>query len=106
MKSLLLPTSLLVGLVAVGLVWFGGIRIIVIQPIGALPHGVTAVVAGLGNANLLDSPDAICNRQEGGVSLLCRGREAAAIAQRGKILVRLPYSETLFRLTGAPSVGR
>jgi hypothetical protein len=106
MKSLLLPTSLLVGLIAAGLIWFGGVRIIVIQPMGALPQGVTAVVAGLSDVNLLDSPDAICNRHEGGVSLLCRGREAATIAKHGKILVRLPYSETLFRLTGAPSVVR
>lgn len=84
--------------------WLGGVRIIVIQPIGALPNGVTAIVAGLNNVNLLDSPDAICNRHEGGVSLWCRGREAAAIAQKGKILVRLPYCETLFRMTGAPAI--
>lgn len=102
MRSIFLPAALLVGLVAIGLVWLGGVRIIVIQPIGALPKGVTAIVAGLSNVNLLDSPDAICNRHEGGVSLLCRGREAAAIAQKGNILVRLPYSETLFRWTGAP----
>jgi len=79
-------------------------RIIVIQPIGALPNGVTAIVAGLSNVNLLDSPDASCNQNEGGVSLLCRGREEAAIAQKGKILLRLPYSETLFRMTGAPEI--
>lgn len=106
MRSILLPAFLLVGLLAIGLVWLGGVRVIVIQPIGALPNGVTAIVAGLSNVNLLDSPDAICNRHQGGVSLLCRGREAAAIAQKGKILLRLPYSETLFRWTGAPDVGR
>lgn len=101
MKSILLPlTALLVGIAAV--IWLGGVRIIVIQPIGALPNGVTAIVAGLSNVNLLDSPDAICNRHEGGVSLLCRGREAAAIAEKGNILLRMPYSETLFRMTGAP----
>lgn len=82
-------------------VWIAGVRIIVIQPIGALPNGVTAIVAGLSNVNLLDSPDAICNRHEGGVSLLCRGREAAAIAEKGTILLRLPYSKTLYRMTGA-----
>jgi len=106
MRSALLPAALLVGLLTIALVWLGGVRTIVIQPIGALPDGVAAIVAGLSNVNLLDSPDAICNRHEGEVSLLCRGREAAAIAQKGKILLRLPYSETLFRLTGAPDVGR
>lgn len=83
-------------------VWLGGVRVVVIQPIGALPEGVTAVVAGVRNVRLLDSPDAICHRHEGGVSLLCRGREAAAIASNGKILLRLPYSDMLFRLTGGP----
>ena len=81
-------------------VWVGGVRVIVVQPIGALPEGVTAIVAGLHHARLIDSPDAICNRNEGGVSLLCRVREAAGVAKYGTILLRLPYSETLFRMTG------
>jgi hypothetical protein len=96
MKTLI-PVVILCGL----LVWVLGIRVIVIQPIGALPSGVTAIVMGLSNVNLLDSPDAICTRKNGGVSLLCRGLEAAAIAQSGTILLRLPYSEALFNLTGA-----
>lgn len=82
-------------------VWIAGIRIIVIQPIGAIPKGITVVVAGI-NARLIDSPDAICFRREGGVSLLCRAGTAAGIAKHGKILLRLPYSETLFRMTGGP----
>lgn len=91
----------IIALAGVG-IWLGGIRVVVIQPIGALPEGVTAIVAGVSNVRLLDSPDAICHRHEGGVSLLCRGREAAAIAREGTILFRLPYSDTLFRLTGGP----
>lgn len=83
-------------------IWLGGIRIIVVQPIGALPEGTTIVVAGVGNVRLIDSPDAMCNRQQGGVSLLCRAAALGAIAENGKILLRLPYSETLFRFTGGP----
>lgn len=83
-------------------IWIGGIRVIVIQPIGALPEGATVIVAGLGNVRLIDSPDAICHRREGGVSLLCRGATAGAIAEAGTILLRLPYSDFLFRLTGGP----
>lgn len=105
MKSIWLPFVALV-LALAGAIWLGGVRVIVIQPIGALPNGVTAIVGGLSNVNLLDSPDAICNRHEGGVSLLCRGREAAAIAEKGKILLRLPFSETLFHWTGAPNLAR
>ncbi|QKJ90924.1 hypothetical protein [Agrobacterium pusense] len=83
-------------------IWLGGIRIIVVQPIGALPEGATIVAAGLGNVRLIDSPDAMCSRQQGGVSLLCRAAALGAIADSGKILLRLPYSETLFRITGGP----
>lgn len=83
-------------------IWLGGIRIIVIQPIGAIPNGVTAIVAGIYGPNFIDSPDAICDRQMGGVSLLCRGMAMARIGEEGYILVRLPYSAMLFGLTGGP----
>ncbi|TPJ44608.1 hypothetical protein FJ437_19285 [Mesorhizobium sp. B2-6-6] len=97
MKKILLA----VAVVAAFGIWVGGIRIIVIQPIGAIPNGVTVLVAGI-NANLVDSPDAMCQRIQGGVSLLCRGVMAGAIAKEGKILLRLPYSKILFRMSGAP----
>lgn len=83
-------------------IWLGGVRVVVIQPIGAIPEGVTVIVAGIEGVRMVDSPDAICARKHGGVSLLCRGATAAAIARNGKILLRLPYSETLFRFTGGP----
>ena len=103
-KALLAILGLLLTLGIV--IWLGGVRIVVIQPIGAIPDGVTAIVVGVKNVNLIDSPDAICNRHEGGVSLWCRGREAAAIAKNGRIIARLPYSETLFWMTGAPELDR
>lgn len=105
MKSVLLPIVLLVGLLSVASIWLGGVRIIVIQPNGALPDGFTAIVAGVENVNLVDSPEAICARSEGEASLLCPGSEASAIAEKGTILLRLPYSETLYRMTGAPELG-
>lgn len=82
----------------------GGIRIFVLQPIGAVPDGVTVVFYGMHRLKLIDSADAICFRQYGGVSLICRGSEMALVAQEGrdKILFRLPYSDLLFRLTGGP----
>lgn len=58
---------------AVIVVWMGGIRVVAIQPIGAIPEGVTAVVSGVRKIRLVDSPDAICAREHGGVSLICRG---------------------------------
>lgn len=96
--------SIAVALACVAAIYVAGIRIVVIQPIGAIPKGVTAVVAGIENVNFVDSPDAICMRRMGGVSLLCRGMTAAAIANNSKILLRLPYSSILFKLSGAPDL--
>lgn len=44
--------------------------------------------------NFIDSPDAVCERRMGGVSLLCRAVALGAIAD--KIMFRFPYSETLY----------
>ncbi len=42
--------------------WLAGLRISVIQPIGAIPNGVTAVVVGVRGISFIDSPDAVCAR--------------------------------------------
>ncbi len=93
-------------ILAAGVIWLAGIRVFVIQPIGAIPEGVTLVVAGTPGLRLIDSPDAFCNRTQNGVSLLCRGAAAGAVAARGKVLLRLPYSAALYRLSGAPLLDR
>ncbi|WP_173089027.1 hypothetical protein [Devosia sp. 1635] len=91
---------LLVPLIA----YFAGVRVFVIQPIGALPDGVTAVVHGLPGLRAIDSPDAICQRNQGGVNLLCRGITAGTVARDGTILMRLPYMPFLKTLSGAPDL--
>ncbi|MBB3944757.1 hypothetical protein GGQ73_000682 [Rhizobium skierniewicense] len=98
MKSIWLPLGLIVVLIGLA-VWLGGVRIFVIQPIGAIPKGVTAVVIGIHGLNFVDSPDAVCARL-GQPNLFCRGAAAARVANEGKIILRLPYSETLYRMTG------
>lgn len=77
-----------------------GPRIFVIQPIGAIPNGVTAVVVGVRNINFIDSPDAVCTRI-GQLNLFCRGAAAARVDDNSYILLRLPFSETLYRWSGA-----
>lgn len=99
MKSIWLPAGILVVLLGLG-IWLGGVRIFVIQPIGAIPEGVTAVVVGVRGLNLVDSPDDVCARL-GQPNLFCRGSAAARVANEGKIILRLPFSETLYRMTGA-----
>lgn len=66
---------------------------VAIQPIGAIPEGVTLVVWRGPSMEFVDSPDAMCVRAQGGVSLLCRG---LMMGQVPDPIVRLPYSSTLY----------
>lgn len=95
-----LPLGLIAILLMVLGTWLGGLRIFVIQPIGAIPNGVTAIVVGVRGINFIDSPDAVCARI-GQPNLLCRGAAAARVADNSYILLRLPFSETLYRWSGA-----
>ena len=83
-----------------------GVRVFVIQPIGAIPDGITVVMHGLPGLQPFDSPDAICQRTQGGVSLLCRGVTAGQIAREGTILFRLPYNDFFYALTNSPQLDR
>jgi hypothetical protein len=92
--------------IALVLAWAVGVRIFVIQPIGAIPEGVTVIVYGVPGLNFIDSPDAFCQRHQGGVNLLCRGMAAGTVAKNGTILLRLPYMSILYAMSGAPEVDR
>ncbi len=67
----------------------------VVQPIGALPDGITVVIDRGTTMHFIDSADALCQRQMGKVSLLCRGIALAEVS-KGKIYARLPYFEWLY----------
>jgi len=43
-------------------------------------------------------------RHQGEVTLLCRGVTLGAIGKNATVLVRLPYIQPLYWLTGAPDV--
>lgn len=73
------------------------VSIFVVQPIGAVPNGVTVIISKVDNVGFVDSPDAICERRLGGVSLMCRGMVAARVAGQATIFARLPYSDWLYR---------
>lgn len=96
------------GVLAVTLlaVWLAGIRIFVVQPLEALPEGVTAILMGVPNLRFVDSPDAFCSREVGSVTLLCRGMVTGKVAKDATILLKLPFSETLYGLSGAPETVR
>jgi hypothetical protein len=73
------------------------ITIFVIQPIGAVPEGKTLVILRLNKTNFIDSADAMCNREMGGVSLFCRAMTVASVVEKSYILMKLPYSEFLYK---------
>lgn len=81
-----------------GVVAYTQLTLYVVPPIGAIPEGKTVVMLRKGNMKFIDSPDSFCQRIIGGVSLLCRGAALAGTINTGTILLRLPYSETLFDL--------
>jgi len=72
------------------------ITIFVVPPIGAVPEGRTVVMLRLDNTNFIDSPDAMCERIQGGVSLLCRAFAMGSALNNSKILFRLPYMDWLY----------
>lgn len=83
------------------------ITLFVIPPIGALPEGKTIVIARLNKTEFIDSPDAMCERIQGGVSLLCRGVVMGAVVNQSTILAKLPYSSWLYGIsTGGKSYER
>jgi hypothetical protein len=100
-------TVALVVLVVTFIVVYTQITLFVIPPIGALPEGKTIVITRLNKTELIDSPDAMCERIHGGVSLLCRGMVMGAVVSKSTILARLPYSSWLYSIsTGGKSYDR
>lgn len=97
----------LVVLVMTFIVVYTQITLFVIPPIGALPEGKTIVITRLNKTDFIDSPDAMCERIQGGVSLLCRGMVMGAVVNKSTILARLPYSSWLYSIsTGGKSYDR
>lgn len=90
---------MLIVLAVTFIVIYTQITLFVIPPIGALPEGRTIVITRLNKTEFIDSPDAMCERIQGGVSLLCRGVVMGAVVDKATILARLPYSSWLYRIS-------
>jgi hypothetical protein len=81
--------------------WIVSPGVVVQQPIGAVPDGMTILYYGRPPAlPLIASADGMCLQIQGGVSLLCRMATLAGLATlRERVIVRLPYSETAYLWT-------
>ena len=75
------------------------LTLFVVQPMGAVPDGRTVVILRLNKTKFIDSADALCERETGSVSLLCRGMMMAGVVNKSKILLRLPYSHSLYLIS-------
>lgn len=75
------------------------LTLFVVAPIGALPDGKTLLIYRLNKTNFIDSADAMCERLNGGVSLLCRGIMLSNVLNKSKIIMRLPYNESLYLIS-------
>jgi len=90
---------LLLAVLAASLIAYTQITVFVVQPLGALPEGKTLIIGRLSGTRFIDSADAMCDRLQGGVSLLCRGMVLGKVMENARIYARLPYSETLYMLS-------
>lgn len=87
---------IIIGLLLLAGIIYTQLTLFIVPPIGAVPEGRTVVILRLNKTEFIDSPDAMCERIQGGVSLLCRGMVMAAVVQKSTILIRLPYIDWLY----------
>lgn len=107
MKKQTQMAVLVLVLVLVGLIGSTQVSIFVVQPIGGVPEGRTLVISRLRSSAFIDSADAMCERVQGSVNLLCRGMVMGQVGENATIYLRLPYSETLYQLsTGGKTYDR
>ena len=84
---------------AAGVLAVNTLTIFMIQPIGAVPEGRTVVVSRLNKTNFIDSADAMCARETGSVTVICRAMMNGAVVAKATIYARLPFSWTLYEIS-------
>ena len=80
-----------------------------IQPIGALPEGITFIYHSRNpEMPFFSSPDGMCLEIQGGVSLLCRGAAISGSTElMERLIIRLSYSHWAYlRSTGGREFDR
>ena len=91
--------ALLFGFLSVIYIWFG---VFTIQPIGAIPDGVSIVYKRFGtNMDFIESPDGLSKRASGGVSVMGRLVAMGAFMKNfeDKIYFRMPYFKFLYLIS-------
>lgn len=77
------------------------ITVFSVQPIGSIPDGISIIMWKKGDEPFFNSPDAICLKIQGGVSLLCRGMALNKYFEEENVIFRMKYKEDFYlRSTG------
>jgi hypothetical protein len=101
-KITLRAIALIIGAILISLgLKFANLRLVVVSPSTAMPSGTTMVVSGDRSFMLIDSVEAFCKRCYASPTIWCKRRELDWLARSGKIRMSLPFSEILFRVSGA-----
>jgi len=74
--------------------WIARPGVFTIQPIGALPEGITFIYHSRNpEMPFFSSPDGLCLMMQGSVTLLCRGVALSSVEELSdRIILRLPYN--------------
>ncbi|QSZ41360.1 hypothetical protein GJV85_04310 [Sulfurimonas aquatica] len=97
----------IISIFILSIVFLSQITLFVIQPMGAIPKGKTLVIWKLNKTNFIDSADAMCVRETGSLNILCRGMMMSAVISKSSVLMKLPYSSSLYSIsTGGKEYSR
>lgn len=96
---LIAPFALLILLAAIWFLVRPGV--FTVQPIGALPDGITVIYHSRGpQMPLFSSPDGMCLQIQGSVTLFCRMASFAAVEEiTDRIIMRLPYIDMAYLIS-------
>lgn len=99
MKKLIISTSI----IAMLIMFWATTFVLVIQPIGMVPKGVTVWMFKpdrlFTSIHFIESADGLTLRTSGYINLLGRGIALIALGNSGDKIMRLPYSKTLYQIS-------
>lgn len=87
---------LVVIIIALSIFVYSSITFLAVQPIGALPEGATFVIWKKGKMSTFESPDGLCIKVTGELSLMCRIMMLRTTTKEGSVLFKLPYIKSIY----------
>ncbi|MGI9728180.1 hypothetical protein [Klebsiella pneumoniae] len=86
---------------------YTSISFFAVQPIGAIPEGATFIMWKKGKMSTFESPDGLCIKVTGGVSLMCRSMMLRTAMDDRAVLFKMPYIKSIYlKSTGGKEFDR